>query len=368
MNNIRVLSRDRIRQLPDHFEPFKDPWEGFPHILRTQQFSRRMIESLIFKDTMKTLFHLKNRSLISYLRDNKITVVTYFYEPSTRTRMSFERAILFLGANIIHTESGGIFSSAAKGESLADTARVVSGVGLDTGYADLLIIRHPEEQAVEKAAEFSRVPVINAGDGQHQHPTQAFLDLATIFLRFGRIDNISIAMIGDIHSGRTIRSLCYLLSKFEGVKIYLVSPEEIRIRDDIKEHLRERNVWFREETNLNSVLPKVDVCYFTRLQAERYKNEIELFEQIRKQIPQFSLTKKNINLIPDASIVLHPLPIGDDEIRENCKSDKRIWAFIQSDLGVATRMALINRIFRELAKREMHSNFKQTIFSSLGWK
>jgi aspartate carbamoyltransferase catalytic subunit len=282
--------------------------------------------------------------------------------------MSFERAVLFLGANIIHTESGGIFSSAAKGESLADTARVVSGVGLDIGYADLLIIRHPEEYAVEKAAEFSRVPVINAGDGQHQHPTQAFLDLATIFLRFGRIDNISIAMIGDIHSGRTIRSLCYLLSKFKGVKIYLVSPEEIRIKNDIREHLEEREVWFCEETDLNSVLPKVDVCYFTRLQAERYQDQKELFEKIKKKVPQYSLSKNNINLIPNDSIVLHPLPIGDDEIRENCKDDKRIWAFIQSDIGVATRMALINRIFRELAKNELHERFRQTIFSSLAWK
>jgi len=158
------------------------------------------------------------------------------------------------------------------------------------------------------------------------------------------------------------------LSKFDDVKIYLVSPEEISIKEDIKEHLTEKNVWFREEADLNSVLPHIDVAYFTRLQAERFRDQEELCQQLKKKIPLYSLTEKNLDLVPQQAIVTHPLPIGDNEIVEEIKTDPRIWAFIQSDIGVATRMALINRIFKELGKLNMHQNFKELVFSGLGWK
>jgi len=366
---FKQLAQERIGELLDHFSDFKEPWQGFPHIYKTQQFDRRIIEKLVCDDTMKTIYHLLSGTMISYLRDRRASVVTYFYEASTRTRMSFERAAHLLGATVIGTEAGGIFSSAVKGETLADTVRVLSGAGLGIGYADLIIIRHKVPHIIEKEAiPVARVPIINAGDGTHQHPTQALLDLATIYLRFGKLDRINIAIVGDIKYSRTIRSLCYLLSKFDRVKIYLVSPEELRVENDIRSHLDEEGVWYREETDLNKILPLVDIIYFTRLQAERFiDDQPQLYEKLIAQVPAYSLLPNNINLVPENTIVLHPLPIGDNEINEALKKDPRIWAFIQTDVGVATRIALINRIFRELGKKQMHQNFKDVVFGNMRW-
>lgn len=360
------LSEKRISEMPKILPNYAEPWEGFPHILRTQQFSRPMLDKL-FYDSLKTLYFIKTNGVISFLSGKR--VVTYFFQPSTRTRFSFEVAAQALGAKLVSTEAGSIFSSAAKNESLEDTVRVVAGMGTGIGYADLIIIRHPVNFSVEQAAKLSRKPVINAGDGTHQHPTQSFLDMVTILLRFGRLDKLRIALVGDIRFSRTIRSLCYLLAKYAGSQIYLVSPEELQMQDDIRSHLRDNNVWFREETDLNSVLPKVDVVYFTRLQAEYFKkDDPDLYERLKLQIPNYSLTTHNLDLIAKDSIVLHPLPIGDNEIHENIKSDQRIWAFIQSDIGVAVRMALINRIFKELSKQRMANDFNNTVFGTLGWK
>ncbi|MCU0680237.1 MAG: aspartate carbamoyltransferase [Planctomycetes bacterium] len=335
---------------------YKEPWEGFPHILNTRQFSREFIEKQM-RDTIKILFHIKNKSLVSFLSgQNKKTICHLFYEPSTRTRLSFNRATQLLGAELISTENAKDFSSAIKGETSEDTARVISGSSLGVGYADAIVIRHYLEGEVDKFATKSRIPIINAGDGGNQHPTQALLDINTIFFRFGKIDGLKIAMVGDNKNGRTVRSLCYLLSKFHDIKIYFCSPEEVKMKDDIKDYLAKKDISFVETEKLEDVLPEVDVVYNTRVQAERFK-EADLYEVVKQKAKLYAITENNINLLKENSIVLHPLPIGDEEISEGVKSDSRVWPFVQSDIGVATRMALLNRIFKEIEKQKMFNNF-----------
>src|SRR3989344_2528268 len=190
-------------------------------------------------------------------------LATLFYEPSTRTRLSFESAMLKLGGNVIGTENAKEFSSAVKGESLQDTIMILSS------YADIIVLRHFEEGAAKAAASVSSVPIINGGDGAGQHPTQALLDLYTIYREVGRIDQIVIAMVGDLKYGRTVRSLCYLLGKFEKVKIIFIAPEHLSIKKDIKEYLKRHKVEFEEQMELDKYLPQIDIVYMTRIQKKR---------------------------------------------------------------------------------------------------
>src|SRR5712692_5181738 len=200
-------------------------------------------------------------------RLNGQVMAALFYEPSTRTRLSFEAAMLRLGGRTMGTDNAREFSSAAKGETLEDTIRIVSG------YADVIVLRHNEEGAARRAAAVSSVPVMNAGDGPGQHPTQALLDLYTIRDEIGRIDGIRIAMVGDLANGRTVRSLTYLLSKFRDIRICFVAPPQVAMRQDIKDHLDEHHVPWVETEDLDSVLPQVDVVYQTRIQKERFSDE-----------------------------------------------------------------------------------------------
>src|SRR5579871_2497263 len=192
-----------------------------------------------------------------------------FYEPSTRTRLSFESAMLRLGGRTMGTDNAREFSSAAKGETLEDTIRIVAG------YSDVIVLRHQEEGAARRAAAVSDVPVINAGDGAGQHPTQSLLDLFTIQDELGRIDGITVAMVGDLANGRTVRSLAYLLSKFRDVRLVFVAPPAVRMGDDIKRHLDENGISWREESDLGAVLPAADVVYQTRIQKERFGSDEE---------------------------------------------------------------------------------------------
>ncbi|MEK6893831.1 MAG: aspartate carbamoyltransferase [Nanoarchaeota archaeon] len=259
-------------------------------------------------------------------------LATLFYEPSTRTRLSFETAMLRLGGSVVTTENAKEFSSAVKGETLQDSIRVVSN------YADAIVIRHYEEGMAKIAASVSKVPVINAGDGKGQHPTQALLDLYTIWKETGKLDNLRIAIVGDLSSGRTARSLCYLLGKFPGNEIIFLSPEHLRMKQDIKEYLSRHGIAYREEKNLDEILPEVDIVYMTRIQKERIT-----LDEYNSARGKYTINQNNFNLLKKSARILHPLPKIDEivlpiEIEE---TDKRVAYFRQAENGLYIRMALL---------------------------
>ena len=259
-------------------------------------------------------------------------LATLFYEPSTRTRLSFEAAIRRLGGTVITTENAKEFSSATKGESIEDTIRVVSK------YCDCIVIRHFQEGMAAKAATVSSVPIINAGDGKGQHPTQALLDLYTIYREAGGIEGTKIAMVGDLFSGRTVRSLCYLLGKFKGVEIIFVSPSHLRMKDDIKSYLEKHSISFREESDLNSILPEVDFVYMTRIQKERMP-----LEDYQEAKGKYVINKSNLPLLKQSARVLHPLPHVEeiDLPIETEYTNPKIAYFRQAENGLYIRMALL---------------------------
>lgn len=295
------------------------------HLIRTQDLDVKTIFSL-FKKTDEL------RKFTENSLQGKI-LATLFYEPSTRTRLSFESAMLKLGGSVISTENAKEFSSAIKGESLQDTIKVVSS------YSDVIVIRHFEEGSAKQATLASTVPIINGGDGSGQHPTQALLDLYTIWKEIGKIENITIAMVGDLKYGRTIRSLCYLLGKFKNIKIIFIAPKCLSIKDDIKKYLKKHDVQFEEQTNLDKYLSIVDVVYMTRIQKERmsdieYKNTKGIYK----------ITKENLKLLKKNARLLHPLP-HVEEIDLSIKieqTDKRVAYFRQAENGLYIRMALLS--------------------------
>jgi aspartate carbamoyltransferase catalytic subunit len=258
-------------------------------------------------------------------------MASLFYEESTRTRFSFETAMLRLGGSVISTENARQFSSVSKGETLEDTIRIMNG------YADVIVMRHYESGAARRAADISRVPIINAGDGTGQHPTQAFLDLYTIQKELGHIDDISIAVVGDLANGRTVRSLCYLLAKYRNVRIYMVAPEVVRMREDIKEYLCRHDVWFREETDLRAIAPHIDVLYQTRIQKERFGDRTEDYQAARGI---YVVDRALLQTMKPDSIVMHPLP-RVDEITTDVDGDPRAAYFRQAQNGLYIRMALL---------------------------
>jgi aspartate carbamoyltransferase catalytic subunit len=263
-------------------------------------------------------------------------MATLFYEPSTRTRFSFETAMYRLGGSVISTENAAEFSSVAKGETLEDTVRILNG------YADVLVLRHHEVGSAKRAASVSRIPVINAGDGAGQHPTQALLDLYTIHKEIGSIDGLRIAMVGDLAQGRTVRSLTYLLSKFQNIRIYFVAPPLLKMKEDILDHLREKQVWYMEETDLDKVLPEVDVVYQTRIQKERFGDRIADYEQCRGV---YVISSESLRLMKATAIVMHPLP-RLDEIAMEVDSDPRAAYFRQAQNGLYVRMALLSMVLK----------------------
>ncbi len=258
-------------------------------------------------------------------------MATLFYEPSTRTRLSFESAMYHLGGHVITTENAREFSSGAKGETVEDTIRIVNG------YADVIVIRHYESGAAARAASVSEVPVLNAGDGPGQHPTQALLDLYTIQRELGRIDNLRVAMVGDLANGRTVRSLCYLLSKYAGTRLYFVAPDVVRMKDDIKAHLDEHGIAYQETSDLQAVAAEVDVIYQTRIQKERFGDRVTEYEQARGV---YIIDRHIMNMMRPDAIVMHPLPrVG--EIDPEVDSDPRAAYFRQARNGLFVRMALL---------------------------
>jgi len=300
------------------------------HVLEAQQFDQAMLLEL-FEASRRMEGVAKTGGVTGY--QNRI-MATLFYEPSTRTRFSFEAAMHRLGGRVIATENAAEFSSVSKGETLEDTIRIMNG------YADLIVIRHPEVGAARRAAEASRVPIINAGDGVGQHPTQALLDLYTIQKEIGGIDGLSIAMVGDLAQGRTVRSLAYLLGKFTGVKIYFVAPPLLRMKEDILTYLRERQVEYAEETDLEDVLPKVNVVYQTRVQKERFGDRIADYEKCRGL---YILDSASLKLLRSDAIIMHPLP-RVDEIAMEVDRDPRAAYFRQAQNGLYVRMAVLEML------------------------
>ena len=275
----------------------------------------------------------KNPSKYAHVCDDK-RLATCFYEPSTRTRLSFEAAMMNLGGKVLGCSSAGS-SSAAKGESVADTIRVVSC------YADICAMRHPKEGAPLVASMASSIPVINAGDGGHQHPTQTLTDLLTIRSLKGRLDNLTIGLCGDLKFGRTVHSLIEaLVLRYSNVKFVLISPEELRVPSYIREDILEKNnVEFEEVERLEDALPKLDILYMTRVQKERFFNE----EDYVRMKDFYILDKQKMELAPKDMYILHPLP-RVNEIAVEVDDDPRAAYFKQAQYGVYVRMALILRL------------------------
>ncbi|MBE5976460.1 MULTISPECIES: aspartate carbamoyltransferase [Lacrimispora] len=257
-------------------------------------------------------------------------LATLFYEPSTRTRLSFEAAMLNLGGSVLGFSSADS-SSASKGESVADTIRVISC------YADICAMRHPKEGAPLVAANYSGIPVINAGDGGHQHPTQTLTDLLSIRSLKGRLNDLTIGLCGDLKFGRTVHSLINALVRYENIKFILISPPELRVPEYIREDvLRANNIEFIEMDSLDDAMPDLDILYMTRVQKERFFNE----EDYIRLKDCYILDKKKMKLAKEDMYVLHPLP-RVNEISVEVDDDKRAAYFKQAQYGVYVRMALI---------------------------
>ena len=257
-------------------------------------------------------------------------LATLFYEPSTRTRLSFEAAMLNLGGSVLGFSSAAS-SSASKGESVSDTIRMISC------YADICAMRHPKEGAPMVASMASSIPVINAGDGGHQHPTQTLTDLLTIRSLKGRLDHFTIGLCGDLKFGRTVHSLVRALSRYEGVNFIFISPEELKVPDYIKEDVLDaNNIPYQEVERIEDIMPELDVLYMTRVQKERFFNE----EDYVRLKDFYILNNQKMKLAKDDMIVMHPLP-RVNEISVEVDKDPRAAYFRQVQYGVYARMALI---------------------------
>ncbi|MFH1982008.1 MAG: aspartate carbamoyltransferase [Pseudomonadota bacterium] len=300
------------------------------HIYESQQFDRDLLDT-VFRtaDAMKVDLAAHPRRLASALEDK--IMASLFYEPSTRTRFSFESAMLRLGGRIITTENAREFSSAAKGESLIDSTRIMNG------YADIIVMRHHEAGSAKKAADVSTIPIINAGDGSGQHPTQALLDLFTIKDHFKHIAGLTIALVGDLKYGRTVRSLCYLLAKYEDIRIVFVSPSVCRMEADIKEYLDRHDIQWEEEAVLDNVLPVADCVYMTRIQKERFVDP----DQYKEASGKYVLTQEKAEMMKPEAIIMHPLP-RLYEIPADVDDNPRAHYFRQAKNGLYIRMALLH--------------------------
>ena len=297
------------------------------HLMSPLDFSVEELEKLLnLADDIG-----KNPKKYAHTCDDK-RLATLFYEPSTRTRLSFEAAMMNLGGKVLGFSSADS-SSASKGESVADTIRVVSC------YADICAMRHPKEGAALVAANNSSIPVINAGDGGHQHPTQTLADLMTIKSLKGRLDNITIGLCGDLKFGRTVHSLINALLRYDNVKFVLISPNELKVPEYIIENIQKAGAEYKEVNKLEDVIGELDILYMTRVQRERFFNE----EDYIRLKDSFILDKKKMSMAKDDMLVLHPLP-RVNEISVEVDKDPRAAYFKQVQYGVYVRMALILKL------------------------
>ena len=298
------------------------------HLIDPLDFSRQEVEELLnCADDIAA-----DRSRYAHVCDGK-KLATLFYEPSTRTRLSFEAAMLNLGGSVLGFSEASS-SSAAKGETVEDTIRVISC------YADICAMRHPNEGAPLVAARYARIPVINAGDGGHQHPTQTLTDLMTIRQKTGRLDHLTIGLCGDLKFGRTVHSLIKSLARQEDIRFYLISPEELRLPDYVRqEAIEDRGHFYKEVRTMEEVMPELDILYMTRVQRERFFNE----EDYIRLKDTYILDRKKLETAKPGLAVLHPLP-RVNEITPEVDNDPRAAYFEQAQNGVYVRMALIMKL------------------------
>ncbi|MDO8522209.1 MAG: aspartate carbamoyltransferase [bacterium] len=294
------------------------------HVTKTQQFTRSSLDQL-FELASK----LENKADDSL--KGKI-LASLYYEPSTRTRFSFESAMMRLGGNVLTVENARESSSDVKGETLEDTIRVMNC------YADIIILRHPEEGAADRAAKVSKIPVINAGDGTGQHPTQALLDLYTIHRELGRTDGVTIAVVGNLKYYRAARSLAYLLGKYKDIHLTLVSAPALRMRDDIKAYLKRHDVTFDETEDMHAAMKTADVVYQTRMQKEWMSPE-----EFKTLSGKYIITRKLADSMKKGAIIIHPLPRVGEIMPEVDDSPHAVY-FKQVGYGHSVRMALLKTI------------------------
>lgn len=304
------------------------------HVIESQQFDRDLLETVFSTADLMKSDLLGERKYAKFL-DGQI-MASLFYESSTRTRFSFESAMLRLGGSVITTENAREFSSAAKGESLSDSTRIMNG------YADVIVMRHNEAGSAAQAAEIATIPIINAGDGAGQHPTQALLDMYTIVDAFPDFSSLKVAMVGDLRYGRTVRSLSYLLTKYENVEIIFVSPPVCRMGPDIKDYLDKNQISWREETDLAAVVKEVDCVYMTRIQKERFIT----VEDYEAAASKYILVPELVSSMKPDAIIMHPLP-RVDEIPPEVDADPRARYFEQALNGLYIRMALLYLLLKK---------------------
>ena len=297
------------------------------HILNTQQFSKADIENIF--SVVPEMEKICRSGKIGDQLKGKI-IACMFFEPSTRTRLSFESAAIRLGAEIISTENASISSSAFKGETIQDTVRMLNC------YADLIVMRHPKNGEVEAGAQVSAKPVINAGDGNNQHPTQGLLDLYTIQKEKGKLTNLNIGFGGDLLNSRTMKSLLPLLKLYTGNKFYFISPKELELPREFIKELKSSGVIFEELRSLSEALPDLDVLYMTRVQKERFYNADD-YEKVKNL---FILKKEDLKSMKTDAIIMHPLP-KITEIEREIDEDSRAAYFRQAQNGLYIRMALL---------------------------
>jgi len=300
-------------------------------VIDVQQFDAETLDSIF------STAEIMEKNYQDFSLQGKI-MASLFYEPSTRTRFSFEAAMKRLQGEVISTENAKEFSSKAKGETLEDTIRVVSG------YCDVIVLRYHKEGGAERASKFSSVPIINAGDGTGQHPTQAFLDVYTIRKEFGKIKGLNIAMVGDLANGRTVRSLSYSLAKyFPDNRIFFISPKKVKMRNDILQYLDKYGVKWVEADNLDEIISSVDVVYQTRVQKERFEDRREDYYEVVRESEKLIIDSALIKRMKPSAIIMHPLP-RTNEIQYEVDKDPRARYFEQAKNGLYVRMALLKMI------------------------
>ncbi len=308
------------------------------HVLEAQQFNKKMLKELFtLADTMEKIVEKGGSDLLQ-----KKILASLFYVPSDRTRFSFESAMIRLGGLVLSTDKAEAFSSELKGGYLEETIRTV-------GYfSDVIVLRHHESGSAKRAARVSPVPIINGGDGAAQHPTQACLDLYTIERELGGIDGVVIAFVGDLANNRSIRSLCYFLAKYSGIKIYFVAPSMLSMREDIIQYLKKHRITFYEtyglEPPLEDLAKKVDVFYVTQTPVGSFGDRLDDYEKSKKH---FVIDRKILKSMKRNSILMHPLP-RQDEIAQEVDRDLRAVYFKQIHYGLCIRMSLLCTVLDRL--------------------
>lgn len=298
------------------------------HLISTRQFTNSGMVLELLDLAKKMEASVKSGKVKQSLKGKIIACL--FFEPSTRSRLSFGSATLRLGGGMLEMENGVVSSSVSKGETIEDTTKIVNG------YADCIVMRHPEAGSAERAAKVSDIPIINAGDGGNEHPTQALYDVYTIRKEKGRLSNLNIAMAGDLMYGRTTHSLLSLMSLFPNNKFYFVSPERLKMPQKFKDLLKSRNTAFEETAKLETIFDTADVIYMTRVQKERFSSSKE-YEKLKDA---YILDNKIMKRLKKDALILHPLP-RVSEISSEVDSDPRAGYFRQARNGVFVRMAIL---------------------------